>query len=85
MSYFELPSRFLLFICKFKQINYLGGGGWGEQFFSAIMYSYFCCFCLKEQPLPLVDWKRMCYSIMALGGVIRSHIKVKSKMFCQYN
>ena len=33
MSYFELPSRFLLFICKFKQINYLGVGVGDNSFF----------------------------------------------------
>ena len=35
---------------------------------SAIVYSLFYCFCLKEFPLPLGAWERLCYFIVALSG-----------------
>ena len=50
-------------------VNYLNGSlsglstsaGEERTDFSAISYSWFCCFCSKEFPLPLGAMDRLCY------------------------
>ena len=52
MSYFVLPRRlFTTYIFILSRL--IASVGEGRADFAAVVYTQFCCFCLKEFPLPL--------------------------------